>query len=763
MDTQTQKLIDDATAGLRHDPELRLDVQKELLSHLEQTAEDCRATGCEDAEEQARKTFGSPLELAAELLDSNRRRMRLRALARLFIQGLLVPLAVLATLYLGYGGLVRLAVLMRNPMFQAPEPIQQLSLPTPPGSLFPSRGEIDAQLDALSKYQGHPSDYMKLRHLWEQHQNDPDAHEYYGYYASFITGERHPRYRLLQYNSRGVPIPTPRTTPTPSDAREAKAFAWFEEKMRLGEQTDPDNALYHLKLANAYLNDALLAQSEKTQPLQPGETPDDLKDPLLLDLGVAEVRAMLQKPVLTTYSMAMVRRRDASLPPPKLSEGYLLHSSGVMSELFPMLAQERALARRIPGCIRLLIAQGRVDEANYLLENWWRYPEQLVRGSDSLIHLLVADAITRILGTEIADIYQSLGRDAEVERVRRDVTRLTAAVTARKEIIRNTTVSKDELRRHGAYIANRGGGYLLENRYLSIAEMRPGRLYEYTMLEQFAASLAILLLAVLMLVAAVTGYAWLRALRERGAVPLLLLPNWRESARIVLLGLVLPLAVYVLYSRLPIGGREYGLYTNWPRFLAEMVVMLGLLLYLPERLMRTAIRRRCYELDIPLPKPGMPLITLALLTAVISGAAIVGFNIMLGISTGSELDRMFGRFAGSLVAFLVLLLAICIAVLVTLLLVRAAVRYWRTRRGGDFALYRGTLARSLIPLYAAAVILLGGLAQPLLLREEACWLRQDHSLYPTLQYAEYPLAPGTVEKMKAQVLQAAEEIEREGK
>ena len=775
MDTQTQKLIDDATAGLRHDPELRMDVQKELLTHLEQAAKDFRAEGREDAEEQARKTFGSPLELAAELLDGNRRRLRLRALARLFAQALLVPLAVLAALYLGYGGIARLSVLLRNPFFGFFESLN-LSIPSPPGSFFPTQRQMNAKFNSLDKSQAFSSGYhVHLRRLWEQHRQEPDAREYYGYYAGFIQPElRHPRFRLRSFTLPGVPVITPRTTSTPSNSEEARAFTKFEEEMRLGERVDPDNALYHLKLANAYLRDGLLAKSEKTQELQPGESSDNLYDPLLVDLGVAEVHAMLQKPVLTTYSMAMIRRRDASLPPAKLSEGYQLHSATGILEFLPILSEERALARRIPGCIRLLIKQGRMDEANYLLENWWLYPKQLTRGSHTLIDLLSVNAIIKSLGTEVADINQSLGHSAEADRVRQDVTRLTAAIEAQKKFIKNRAVSERDLRQHGAFLANRYVGNIMIGFYPSIAEMRPARLYEYTMLEEFATSLAMLLLAVLMLTAAVTSFAWLRTLRERGAVPLLLLPDWRESARIVLLGLVLPLAAYVLYSRLPIGGRDYGLYTNWPRFLAEMVLMLGILLYLPKRLMRTTVRRRCRELDISLPKPGFslpklapPLVKLALQGFMLIITVIMAATMLTMMFDDTVFDEMYGRTAGFAIDTLVVLINLGSAVLFFILIIRSVNRIRQMVKArvptDNFALYRGTLARSLIPLYAAAVILLGGLAQPLLLQQEARWLRQDHSLYPTLQYAEYPLAPGTVEQMKAQVLQAAEEIAREGK
>lgn len=86
------KLVEQSTVGLKDDPELRLDVRRELRSHVETAVEEHRAAG--KTEEQsltlAAKEFGSPTEIATDLLSANRGRMKLRALARLGIRALLI-------------------------------------------------------------------------------------------------------------------------------------------------------------------------------------------------------------------------------------------------------------------------------------------------------------------------------------------------------------------------------------------------------------------------------------------------------------------------------------------------------------------------------------------------------------------------------------------------------------------------------------------------------------------------------------------------
>ena len=52
---------------------------------------------------------------------------------------------------------------------------------------------------------------------------------------------------------------------------------------------------------------------------------------------------------------------------------------------------------------------------------------------------------------------------------------------------------------------------------------------------------------------------------------------------------------------------------------------------------------------------------------------------------------------------------------------KAWLAVWRS----DYGLYLGTAARSLIPAYAVAILLLGGVVQPWLAHEETRWLRAD--------------------------------------
>jgi hypothetical protein len=102
-DQPFDKLAEQAASGLKGDRELYLDVKQELRSHLEEKAEKFANEGHAEDEsaELAKKSFGSPLDVAADILDANKRRMKLRALFRLAFGALVVPVAILLALHLG--------------------------------------------------------------------------------------------------------------------------------------------------------------------------------------------------------------------------------------------------------------------------------------------------------------------------------------------------------------------------------------------------------------------------------------------------------------------------------------------------------------------------------------------------------------------------------------------------------------------------------------------------------------------------------------
>ena len=75
-----EQVVSDATLGLKDDAELRLDVRAELASHLEEAiaAHEAAGKSREEALELALKGFGPVADVAAGLVEGNRRRMKLR-------------------------------------------------------------------------------------------------------------------------------------------------------------------------------------------------------------------------------------------------------------------------------------------------------------------------------------------------------------------------------------------------------------------------------------------------------------------------------------------------------------------------------------------------------------------------------------------------------------------------------------------------------------------------------------------------------------
>lgn len=111
------ELAEEVTIGLQDDQELQLDVQTEVLAHLEDAAYQHITTDGKSESESVDltlRTFGSPLEVADKLLQGNKGRMRHRALLRLAVRAVLVPLAMLFAVWVGYGTLARMQHIMAS-------------------------------------------------------------------------------------------------------------------------------------------------------------------------------------------------------------------------------------------------------------------------------------------------------------------------------------------------------------------------------------------------------------------------------------------------------------------------------------------------------------------------------------------------------------------------------------------------------------------------------------------------------------------------
>jgi hypothetical protein len=231
-------------------------------------------------------------------------------------------------------------------------------------------------------------------------------------------------------------------------------------------------------------------------------------------------------------------------------------------------------------------------------------------------------------------------------------------------------------------------------------------MHEHVLFEELFTGLLCIIYILAMLWALLQGAILLRRLRGSSSVPLLLLPPARVMLRALVLGIALPMVIYWVYSRLPvIGGREYGWLYMFQRFAMELLLLGGIVLWLPGHMIRRYIRQRCDELVIAIPDK------------------------MNGVTNNRRvrMATIFGLGVLILVSYTPFYISPFISVIEIMLGMSLLVIAWyfTVNMWQNFGLYYGTLARSIAPLYALAVIFLSLTVQPWLLNQEAKWLRQD--------------------------------------
>ncbi|HEY3377884.1 MAG TPA: hypothetical protein VGL77_10365 [Armatimonadota bacterium] len=737
-----REIAEQVTSGLSDDPELRLDVQAEVLSHLEDTAACVVAEegkSDDEAADFAARTFGSPVDLADTLRDANRARMKTRALLRLAARALLIPAAVLLAVYLGYGGLVRLQGVLQSldalgasgssssTFFTQHENFRLPKLPT--FELPRARQRREVREAALERMRGLPSKADRLRALWAEHRQDADARVYYAYYADFFSASSN-RYIPFDPNTDKQP-PSRQALMRMNPVRNYD----FERAMRQGMRVDPTNALYHYKLAAYYLDQGIYAQAEQ-HPHHGEKRYDVVMNPQLMELGIAEFRAGLRLPTLRCYTMEMVAKRLALLPSSRYTEGYLDRTMCVASELLPYLGQFRALAQKVPGCARVLIAQGRLSEADTLLRAWKPFSAQCAAGSNLVMSLLAAEAFAGMMARESAESYRQLGRTVQAQRTLEELARFSASVEAWKTQ-QNAAGEPNSPSRPGVDPHARYGSALAASLYwpgtsaqYALAELVPLHRHERMLITEALVSLLMVVLTLALLWHALCGAYLLLMARGRAMPPLLLLPPWPVTAKILGLGVVAPVGVYLLYLQMPqLSGQFESLAMLCWRVAVELGVLLIVLLTLPTALATRYLRRRCLALGLP-PVPMETERRERWRVTLLIGGAGVGWCGLVGAGVYFYQSLQYSR----LYALLPFILAAALLVLVikeyeTLRIPlirqrRAQPRPHAAQLAPTTLTFRGTMSRSLLPVYALAVVLLAAV-QPYLKQQEAHWLAQD--------------------------------------
>ncbi|MHB9026876.1 MAG: permease prefix domain 1-containing protein [Armatimonadota bacterium] len=724
MDDRLSKLAEEASAALRDDPELRLEVKAELTAHLEETAQTFAEEGKDETEsiDLAVKAFGPAPEVAQQLLAANQRRMKLRALARLVLRAAIIPAAVILAVVIGYGRLINLGNTLR--MWSM---LSGLGSESSPFILFnldlPLTLSADDQYDRLQKWfifsgdRKRESRAEQQRAIWEK---QPENTVYLANYVSTL---------MRGYFGEVA-----------------------EQDMRQGEKLDTDNAIYHYCLARSMDHDALVIMDD-SQPRandRPGSERMfnlvySLQDRQKLDRAMAEVRRGLEKPFTSAYHRQMLHERLAVLPSDDCFRDATMQLLVSASVLLPEYSHYRQIAREMPYYGQLLLAEGRRKEAEIFLDGWQRLPVQILNGEDSLIGVLVAVSCAKITGEGAAEVYERFG---EPERARKIRIQLARFLKPHERWDRWDEIHSKDAGLFEVVFPPRN------KPFIHAGELTPLHRLEYTLLEEAVVSLLVVFLMILLIAQVVTGLSWKLALRGEDTSPLLLLPSVKSSLRILLVGFLCPLIVYLLYSRLPVlAGRDQSLVAQWPRVGMEVLLLVLVLFVLPTSMLVREIRQKCFQVGILVPATWG--FWSARMVAVNKWLGLLAFFLCLGYLLLERSD--WWNNPSNLALYGLALVSVLIILGIGYVLEKGSPKIMAPAR--HCGVYFGSVARTLVPLYAVMVILLSGLVYPCLVQEEAYWIRRDTLVF--WQEGEgsvsiTPLEARVVAELKRQMLQAAE-------
>lgn len=770
-----EELADAATAGLRDDAELRLEVRAEVTTHMEEAiaAHQAKGMGQEEALELAVKAFGPVADVAEGLLEANRRRMKLRALTRLAARVVLVPAAVVVALVVfsrlvPLRGAVQMFCAIPDPGWDGgPDQLEGVWKGLTEDEAFLFRGDTTRGTEAA-----------RQRAIWEAH---PQSKMWYGNYVTHLladceqrttgpTGEELAKQlaeleRTLSSPEWQAGLPEGaavdpkrvvsmveaelrRFVEPDAPAGEPPTLELVLQELRRGEQLDPDNGRYNLAMA------ALLAdRAAALEDVEEAKTPDGkseswetlvVHDRRLLDRAMAELLKGARKPRYTTWQQEVLRERFGLLSPVRRFEEEIARIAWAAGLLLPDAAPRRHLATVAPLYGQMLIAEGRRAEGEAFLEVSCPLALKYHADAFTLVEQLVANAAVHRARQYGVAAYEAAGEPEKARRLATRANRLTKPFDDLRE--RREAGADPDL---GDYL-ERSGGFLdkilmpaLDMELVKDVDLGAGRELEHVLAEQIATSayLAMLLGLMLLCLAAVV---WQRLTGGPSVSPLLLLPDWRTLVRILGLGVLAPLAAFYLYTRWSgAAGREFGFTYLMNRFLVELVLLGATLALLTRGMALRAIRSRCERLQIAVPPRRRWATRVA--WAVLVALWLMSLAVRGGIRTASgELWSL--TVAGGLAT-------------VGLLALLGAVRFVYGTRG--YGVYCATVARSLIPVFAAAVVLVGVVAHPYLRAREVTLLRAQTALSPGEGLMSFTRAEALmVERMKAKVAEAAREPDK---
>lgn len=715
--------LDAATTGLADDPELRAEVRAELASHLESAVRSYTGAGhsLNDGVRKAIEDFGPPVDVSESLVKANRGRMQWRALTRMALRWAAVPaaiaVAVLVTLMMTQR-LQRMASAFRDLGEIYPtqaEGRRWASLKIP--SVAPSGPLSSLPPETAFYFVGDTSRAAvpeQQRAIWSAH---PDDKVYYANYISALCAH--------------------------GDVTDLERFRSALDHAR---RVDPGNARYDYILAY------LLAERAESRT-------DKLTDADRQALHEASTAALARghaKPRYRRYTLQMLTRRLALLPPAVRVEDLAERLRYVASQSQPDTTMLKRLAAISMARAESLADAGRIDEAMAISETWRHLVDRLNGDAFAYVDVLAIREIAD--GVRSRDAAQYAFLRAPWSKVASEISSVVARSGRRGRSAE--TPSRDLVQRHGSVFARMitpvpgtpplPPSVTMPGRGEAVTAAQSGQVVpvsvqaaagrkldstrwaEHVFLEQAAAVAGLLLITLMMLASAIAVLRYRRS--SVGTRRILVLPGWKRWLEFIGMGLVVPIAVYALYSRgSDFAGREYGVSYLGNRFVLELVLLVVSMIALYGLLITRYMRERCRELGMTVP-------------------AFAAWRVVVVMFCLAFLWGLCFSWRGDRPLMPPQHVAVAVAIPGAVIALAVISGWIGALFGGRrVADYHAVSARSRIPAFAVAILFIALAVQPLLRSEEARYLRSERLF-------EWSATEGFVNTEYRSVLEISDEI-----
>ncbi|MCK4982967.1 MAG: hypothetical protein KAS17_08595, partial [Victivallaceae bacterium] len=464
-------------------------------------------------------------------------------------------------------------------------------------------------------------------------------------------------------------------------------------ELELAEKIDPDNALYNYIAVGLLLEKACETKSKRVYLNSEGkywkkEYRKEYSTKINRDLmnqAVEEYLKGTRKIYFKTYTTEMLQERLNIMGKAQSMVESIRQLRFSAATILPYLNHLRSIARDTWKYAELLQKEGKQQKALRIIAPWKKFIKQITEDSNFLIAVLVDMAIVTIGKEKIPEIYRLAGKNNLAKRAEQELTAVFTATNKWKKtpIVRDKKTSGKQ----AVFASNVLAGLKVN---FSDTELAVSRKIEYCAIEKLALKVLNAFFMLAMLGALISSFCWEIYSKQKA---LSLAPSPKLIGKVFIWGVILPLLLYFLISITGfMGGHQYNIWINSPSLIAQMGILLFIILALTFSFAQKHVRQRCRELRVKIPdlkKNKWKYLAVIILCSILGIFAIVPLQSFWETIPPKELLG-WG-----------ITVVICLLGLSAIFMEEYLVSIFARRK---YALYYGSLSRTLVPILALTMI-----------------------------------------------------------